>query len=109
MDYISATVDFMKANYAFPIKIEEIADTIGIDRRYLCRMFTAELGVSPKEYLTELRMERAKALLVCGGITVMEVARSVGYEDAFNFSRMFKSRYGLSPAHFAAIAKKPQQ
>lgn len=105
VDYVNATVDYMKANYALPIKIEEIADTIGIDRRYLCRMFSAELGVSPKEYLTALRMERAKSLLLFGGISVMEVARSVGYEDAFNFSRMFKNRYGVSPAHFAGNRK----
>lgn len=47
-DYVARTIDFITANFAMPITIENIAKMVGIDRRYLCRIFAAEIGQTPQ-------------------------------------------------------------
>ena len=96
-DYVRRAEDFMRTNYSLPITIQGIAAMIGIDRRYLCSIFAAEKGMPPKDFLTALRLEKACELLK-NGCTVGEAARNTGYDDAFNFSKIFKKKYGVSPA-----------
>ncbi|MGI5898356.1 MAG: AraC family transcriptional regulator [Christensenellales bacterium] len=95
--YVQRAEDFMRANYSMPISIGDIAAMIGIDRRYLCRIFSAQKGLSPKDFLTSLRLEKAAELLL-RGVSVASAARSVGYDDAFNFSKIFKKKYGAAPS-----------
>lgn len=99
-DYVRRTKDYIQANFALPVRIEDIASMLGIDRRYLCRIFSAEVGISPKDFLIQTRLSRAAAYLTKRDYTVGEAARSVGYDDMFNFSKMFKSRYGVSPLQY---------
>ena len=96
-DYVRRAEDFMRMNYTMPITIQGIADMIGIDRRYLCSIFAAAKGRSPKEFLTELRLGKAVELLK-NGATVGEAARNTGYDDVFNFSKAFKKKYGTPPS-----------
>ncbi len=98
--YIKYAQDYLKANYATPIKISKLAQMLGIDRRYLCRIFVRETGETPQGYLINIRLKKAAELLRTGLYTVGEVARSSGYEDIYNFSKMFKKRYGLSPSSY---------
>jgi len=70
---------------------------------YLRKRFKQEMGESPLEYLTGLRMERARKLLAARretGYTVAQIARMCGYEDALYFSRVFKKHYGCTPTAF---------
>ena len=99
-DYVARTSDYIRANYALPISIESIASMLGIDRRYLSRIFLRETGVTPKEFLVRVRLNRAAELLETSSCTVTETARSVGYDDVYNFSKIFKKKYGISPAHY---------
>ena len=73
---------------------------LGIDRRYLSRIFLRETGMTPKEYLVRIRLSRAADLLENSSCTVTETARSVGYDDVYNFSKIFKKKYGISPAYY---------
>lgn len=71
---------------------------------YLRKRFKQEVGKSPLEYLTGLRMERAGKLLGARGetgYTVAQIARMCGYEDALYFSRVFKKHYGCTPTAFS--------
>jgi len=102
--YVRRAVDYMKANYARPISIGGIAGLIGIDRRYFARIFAAATGQTPKQYLMNLRLERAAYYLGIRNYSVSDAARSVGYEDVFNFSKMFKRRFGLAPQHYRRSA-----
>ncbi len=95
--YVRRAADYMKANYARPVSIDSVAGLIGIDRRYLGRIFAAATGQTPKQYLINLRLERAAFYLAGRNYTVSDAARSVGYEDVFNFSKMFKRRFGVAP------------
>lgn len=89
------------AHYDKPLRMEEIAARLHYSRNYLYTLFKGEYGVSPKEYLSNLRIERAKELLrLPGGPSVSEVALAVGYKDPLYFSRVFHQKTGLSPLAF---------
>ncbi len=99
-DYVDMAKRYIDDNYCKPLKIEEIAESIGADRKYLRNLFFARMGVSTKEYLTAVRIEKAKLLLLDRTLPVSEVAISVGYSDALGFSKLFKKHVGVSPTEF---------
>ena len=88
---------YIKYNYMLPISVGSLAREFGFDRSYLYRMFKARYGIGVKEYITSLRMEKGRELLE-RGYSVKQSARMVGFEDEFNFSKVFKARYGVSPS-----------
>lgn len=97
--YVRRTVDTIKSLYMTPITVESIANDLRLDRRYLARIFKANMGISVQEYLIKVRMEQAERLLR-DGLSVNMTAELVGYNDPFNFSKMFKKYYGVSPSKF---------
>lgn len=98
--YVKYAEDYLKANYTKPLKISKLADMLGIDRRYLCRIFNRVTGETPQKYLMNIRLKKAAELLGTGLYSVGEVSRSSGYEDIYNFSKMFKKMYGVSPLSY---------
>lgn len=78
-------MDYIAANFDKRLKINELADRIGVNRSYLTSSFKKSLGCSPQEYLMNLRIEKAKTLLKNGDIQVSEVAAKVGYGDPAGF------------------------
>ena len=79
------------------LRVENVAQQIHLNRRYLSRLFREEIGQTPQEYLISVRMQAADRYLR-NGISVGETATLCGYTDMFNFSKMFKKYYGVSPA-----------
>ena len=96
---------FIKYNYMSDISISSLASSFGFERSYLYRIFKQRYGLSPKEYLTQVRLEQGKWLLTRGH-SVAESAYIVGYPDAFSFSKAYKNRYGTSPSHDKLSAQK---
>jgi len=94
--YVRRTENYIRTAYMQPIRVEQIAKQLGLDRRYLSRLFKTHTGVSVQEYLVNIRMEEGRHLLK-DGCSVAEAARLVGYEDVSNFSKMFKKHYGVPP------------
>ena len=94
---ISPVHRYIKYNYMEHITIDTLAADFGFERSYLYRMFKNRYGVSPKEYLTRIRLENAKDLLA-RGYSVAECAYMVGYSDAFSLSKAYKKRYGTPPS-----------
>lgn len=95
--HIHEAVEFIHNNYGFAITVKDIADSLDISPNYLANIFAKELGKSPKQYLTEYRMERAKVLLSMGEYRVKQVAQMVGYANQLHFSSEFRKFYGTSP------------
>lgn len=79
------------------ITASSVAREFRFEMSYLYRIFSKEYGIGIKEYIVKTRMEKARELLF-DGMGVAECAHVVGY-DEFNFSRMYKKYYGLSPKH----------
>lgn len=96
VSYVKQVKDYIKSNYMIPLQVEEIAKMINLNRRYLSRIFREETGMTMKEYITYIKMNRAYRLLK-QGFSVGNVAEMVGYDDVFNFSKMYKKVKGVSP------------
>ena len=88
---------YIQSNYHKPIRVETIARLLHIDRKYLRNLFVRYTGTSTKDYLTRVRMTRAKELLRSTEESIGMIAASVGYEDALAFSKVFKQHTGVSP------------
>ena len=82
------------------LNVGRLAKSLNVERSYLYRMFMEHTGISPQEYLTEVRMERACELLSGSELSVQAVACSVGYKDALYFSRLFRKRKGITPSGY---------
>ncbi|NMA65215.1 MAG: AraC family transcriptional regulator [Clostridiaceae bacterium] len=98
--YVSDAIDYIEKNYARHITVGEVAQTINIDRSYLSSLFNKFLGISPRDFIIKYRMDKACELLKNPQLSVGDVARSVGYEDPFQFSKTFKKTIGLPPLKY---------
>ena len=98
--YVQKAMDFIERNYSYSISIAEIARHIGIDRKYLSALFRDVVHFSPQYYLMNYRMTKACVLLENEGLSVKEIAQSVGYDDPFLFSKMFKKLRGMPPKSY---------
>ena len=100
-----------KASLAFTAKKKDIRYAAGISRTdksiYVSRVFKETTGESPISYLIRVRLVKACGLLAGNGASVREIARQVGYEDAYYFSKLFKKYYGVSPMEYRRMKEKP--
>ena len=85
------------------ISIQEIADKLGVHRSYLSSIFKDFHKISPKEYLLEVRMNRAKELLETTNQPIKIIAYSVGYLDPLHFSKAFRQYYDCSPSQYRTL------
>ena len=100
IDYVEEAARLIDYNYNKNITVESIADRLFINKSYLCRVFKAKKGITPKEYLITKRLDRASYLLKNSSVSVNTVAASVGIDDPLYFSRIFKKYTGLSPSQY---------
>lgn len=100
--YVQYAIDYIRYHYKEKIKIDGIAEYIGINRSYLTRNFKKEIGMSPQEFLIKFRMEKAAGLLKNSEEPVNLIANKVGYADQLAFSKAFKEQYGVSPQKYRA-------
>ncbi len=97
--YEQQVANFIDTNYMKPITVEAIAAMFNLNRRYLSRLFRERMGVTVSEYLIRTRLQHGAALLALQ-YSVHATATMVGYHDPFNFSKMFKKQYGISPIEY---------
>lgn len=98
---ITEVTRYLEKNYlSNSICLESLAEQFEKSPPYLSKLFKEETGENFTNYLTRLRMERAKELLRDVKIKVYEVPNLVGYADVSHFSRKFKAYTGLSPSRF---------
>ena len=85
------------------INLEELADELKMSPATLRRKCVAHLGMAPKHYQLQLRIDRAKEMLASTHKTIGDIARAVGYKDSFYFSRLFYKREQRSPTEFRKL------
>ncbi|WP_248929733.1 AraC family transcriptional regulator [Paenibacillus hamazuiensis] len=98
---IELTQDYMIGHFQEPLTLEGLAAMAGLSVSHYSRLFKKYIGYSPIDYLTHLRVDRAKELLVMSDYRLKSIATSVGYNDEFYFSRIFKKVTGMSPRDYA--------
>ena len=99
-EYIDFFVNYIKTHLHTQLKVKKIADIIGVSPTYLLCCFKNKFGISPKQYISNLKLNVAEKLLADGELSVTEVANSVGFEDVLTFSRFFSSKKGVSPTRY---------
>jgi AraC-like DNA-binding protein len=90
--------DYMSACLDRPLTLAEIAGAACLSPNHLLRSFRRAFGLTPHQYLTARRMERARKLLADRNLSVTDVCLSVGFESLGSFSRTFRRHTGLSPS-----------
>ena len=88
---------FIDAHFAEPIDLNTIADAACFSKFHFVRTFREIYGKTPHQYLTWVRVERAKELLATGE-PVMKVCFSVGFDSVSSFTGLFKRRVSMTPA-----------
>lgn len=92
---------YLSAQFAMPVSIEQMAETLGYNRAYLSRVFKRATGMTPVTFLLRLRIDKARLLLrERPELTVEQIAASVGIPDALYFSKQFKRIYEQSPSSY---------
>ncbi|WP_319757913.1 response regulator [uncultured Sphaerochaeta sp.] len=92
---------YLESHYSERIRIQDLAESFGFNYSYLCILFKKYIGESPNEYLIRCRIHEAKALLLrLETMNIKAVAASVGYEDSYYFSRIFRKHTGMTPSEF---------
>ena len=106
-DIIEITKDQIRKTYmSDEISLNTIAAEVGMSPSYFSSIFSKEMGKTFVEYLTEIRMDRAKELLMCSSMKISEIGYEVGYKDPHYFSYIFKKTQNCTPKEFRARGKE---
>ena len=98
---LAPVISYMEKNYNRYISLEEMAEIIGVTPYHLCRLFKHTFHITPFKYLTRLRIQKAKELLVEAPDTnIKTVSEKVGYQDTSYFCTVFKTHEGMTPTEF---------
>jgi len=82
------------------LSITELANKCNMSEVYFRKLFLAQMGVSPKQYILDIRIEKAKQLLSDGMLKVGAVAEKCGFTNQYHFSRIFRQKTGLTPSEY---------
>src|SRR5262249_35027343 len=93
-------IEFMHDNYSRELDLGEIAAAAYLSEFHFARMFKQITGVTPHNYLANLRLERARKLLLETELPISEIAAMVGYQSQSHFTRLFRSVAGITPRVF---------
>ncbi|WEZ85772.1 AraC family transcriptional regulator (plasmid) [Rhizobium sp. 32-5/1] len=109
-------IDYIAANLEKPLPVETLADVSGLSRAHFSRVFTANEGMPPAEFVLRKRLQRATKLLTqAADLSVKEVSLMSGFEDPNYFAKVFRRYFGASPTEFrttgmySSVAAKSQQ
>ena len=98
-DYIRYAINYIKNNYS-SITLTDVSDYLGINYNYFSSIFKQSQGISPNEYLLQVRMRQSSQMLASLTMDVQAIANYVGYSDSLTFSKAFKRFFGVSPKYY---------
>jgi AraC family transcriptional regulator len=94
--------DEIEGRLAEPLRLKELAESAHLSEFHFLRAFKRAVGLSPHQYVTTRRMERAKSLLRTTGLPISEVAWQVGFSNTSHFTSHFRKHTGVTPGSFRA-------
>lgn len=98
--------EFINYRYNQPISLNDVADYLHINPSYFSFIFKKVTGYTFKNYITKLRIEKAKELLLYSTLTIKQISLEIGYKDSNYFNRVFNKMTGISPSHYINSQKK---
>jgi AraC-like DNA-binding protein len=104
--YTKKAIIFIHKNYQRHFSIDEICDSIGVSKYYLCHSFKLITGRTLIEYINIIRCEHARELLSSGSFNVGESAEQCGFQDISYFSRIYKKYMGILPSEEKIVEKR---
>lgn len=98
---LAPVLTYLSEHYAdSDITNEKLAHIADMSTVYFRKVFTSRYGISPMKYLTNIRIETAKNLLLGGNMSVSDIGYAIGFSSVYSFSRAFKKQTGISPTEF---------
>lgn len=98
--YKTQVENYIEAHFNEPLRLEQVAEAVQLSPNYFSNLFKEEFGENFSEYLTKIRMEKAKQLIEKNEFALKEIAFKVGYRDPNYFSRVFKRYFHESPTAY---------
>ncbi len=102
-DYVMKAITYIEGNYSKKIEVKEIAKYLNLNRVYFTRLFTKYMKSSPQDYIINYKIKKACQLLKETNLSIHAISNSVGYQDALNFSKLFKQKLGIPPTEYRKI------
>jgi len=97
---IEKLLDWIDANIEKNISVKDLADFLSISQKTLIRKFKFSTGLLPKNYLQQLKIEKAKYLLVNGNLSFQDITTHLNYSNPSSFRKMFKKLTSLTPQEY---------
>jgi len=104
---IKPVLEYMRLNISEPIRLEALAKQCNVSPAHFCRIFRQITGTTPLQYLTNLRLHQAAALLRRTDRSISQIAAEVGFDDVGYMSRCFKNQFGMTPTQVKRQALRP--
>lgn len=98
--------DYIKWHRNTDIKVSDIADHFGYNKRYLSDFFKSIAGISLKQYILQEKIDVARYLLCEANDSISDIAYSLGFNDHHNFMKVFRKKVGLTPTQYRNACSK---
>ena len=103
VEAVGRVIETMRANLGEPLTVDDMARTVMFSKFHFSRFFQRVTGVSPGRFLSAMRLQEAKELLVSTSLTVTEISHRVGYTSVGTFSSRFTMSVGVSPTTYRQL------
>lgn len=103
---IRKAVGYMNSNYSKDLTLAEVADYVGYSHSHFSKVFKEEMGCGFRYYLNQIRVEKSKALLLSGNMSIAEICEICGFEDQSYHCKVFKKMVGITPDKYRKQSRR---
>lgn len=103
--WLARVLAFVDGNLAQPLQVQSLAAVAEMSRAHFVRQFSAQVGISPSDFVLERRLERIERLLLATDMSVVAIAGMTGFADANYLGKAFRRRRGVSPLAFRSAGR----
>ena len=104
--YVDQAMAYIRSHIAEPLKTEDIARYVGLNRSYLSALFKEQTGLSPLNYIQRSRLTKAQHLLESSRLSVASIAYACGYQQPESLMKIFRQQYGMSPSAYRKMIRQ---